>query len=99
MSNVDKVNYWCGLIDEQKASGLSSEHWCKERGVSKHSLSGWKTRLNRLSAQQNGWVSVSLPPPDRQPLVIRVGVASIEVTTGFDARLLASVVTALSSTC
>ena len=102
MRNSERPGYWRGVIAEQRASGLSIADWCSRHNVSYHSFRTWRSRLNRVPAQEpeGRWLSLNVQPaPARNPLVVRVGVASIEVDDGFDAQLLVSVVAALSSPC
>jgi hypothetical protein len=100
-SHEDRASYWAGLFSEQKLSGLSVPEFCLDRGVSIHSYRGWRGRLNKESSSNRPWVTLKAQPEAVKASVIavRVGVAVIDIASGFDPQLLREVVKALEPRC
>lgn len=46
-----KVQEWKELVRECRSSGMPVEHWCKERGVSKHTYYRWEREILDIAAQ------------------------------------------------
>jgi len=95
----DRSVYWSDLLAKQKVSGQSAVAWCRNEGVSYNSFAGWRTRLNREAKESGGWVSVKEARPVVGLLTLRVGAAEIDLSPGFDPRLLREIVAALSLQC
>jgi hypothetical protein len=97
----DRRAVWSGLIAEQKTSGISVAAWCKERNVSYNSFCNWRTRLNKQAAADGGWVSVAIGAsgPSAKPITLRIGAVTIDLSAGFDPKLLRDVVSALETQC
>jgi hypothetical protein len=97
----ERAALWSGLISEQRSSGISQEAWCRERSLSFNTFCNWRTRLNKQKADTGGWASVSLDlaATPRNSITVRVGAATIDLTSGFDPQLLRDVVSALEPRC
>jgi hypothetical protein len=87
---------WRAKVAAQKGSGLTIAAWCAEHGVSTHTFSCWRAKFADLPVGDSQWISLSTAPAAASTLYVRVGAATLEVTAGFDARLLSEVVGALS---
>lgn len=42
---LEKQEEWKKLIQEQQASGLSIEQWCRDKGLRPHMFFYWRSRL------------------------------------------------------
>jgi hypothetical protein len=96
---------WAARIAEYKASGLSVSAWCKAHGLKPHRLWYWLRALKTEEASSqpcSEWLPVRIGAHrdnSVSSLVIRVGHAAIEVSSGFDQALFLDVVKALTSLC
>jgi hypothetical protein len=94
----DRRSNWQANITAQKSSGLTIAAWCTERGISPHTFSYWRAKFSASDFGTTEWASIASDPDVTAggSLCVRVGAATVEVSAGFDARLLSDVVTALS---
>ena len=108
-TGMNKRDQWRQLISEWERSGQTRAEFAKARGLVASTFAWWKTTLRREArALAEGKTAAPLKlarvssealisTPKSRSLVVRVGAASIEVSDGFDAALLASVVAALGA--
>ena len=100
MSHVsDRTLYWSEILAKQRASGLSAVQWCRNEAISYNSFAGWRTRLNKKADESGGWVSVKDVSPAARSLTLRIGCVHLDLSAGFDPRLLREVVAALEPRC
>jgi transposase-like protein len=93
----DRRAHWQAQVAAQRASGLTIAAWCAEHNVSSHTLSYWRGKFNESPSRASDWVLVAPEPTvANNPLQVRVGAATVEVSSGFDANLLRDVVSALA---
>lgn len=93
----DRRAHWQAQVAAQKASGLSIAVWCTEHDISIHTFRYWSAKFHESPASNAEWVSVAAAPAaTNSSLQIRIGAATVDVCTGFDANLLRDVVTALA---
>lgn len=79
------------------AAGVSPGEWAREHGVDGRSLDSWRGRLSR-GVQRSGLVElVPSTSPISRRVVVRVGVAEVELDGDFDEATLVRVVRALRS--
>ena len=100
-SHPDLRAHWQRKLDDQQASGLSITAWCLQQDICPQTFYYWRKRLTRSTpeAVQPQWVALA-PAREADPLLtLRVGQVAIEVTAGFDPRLLADVLTVLEARC
>lgn len=70
-----QLQQWRKIIQEQTASGLTIDEFCKQNGLSRNSYFYWLrlVRVEAVNAQQNstGFVEMRLPAPhnDAEPCV------------------------------
>jgi transposase-like protein len=96
-STEDRRAHWQAQVSAQKASGLTIAAWCADHGISSHTLSYWRAKFQEPPASNAEWVSVAAATAaTNSSLQIRIGAATVDVCTGFDANLLRDVVTALA---
>jgi len=107
---MDKREQWRQLISEWERSGQTRKEFARARGLVQSTFAWWGTKLRR---EARGALPETTKPspfklarltsetvistPSTRSLVVRVGAASIEVSDGFDAALLASIVAALGA--
>jgi hypothetical protein len=110
-----RLGHWAQIMQDRAASGQSIRAYCKEKGIATNVYFYWQRKLREAAAQQmaaeqnaksqalvpSGWATVSSAEVAAQPdsLTLRVGGAEIEVRSGFDEALLASVIKTLSGVC
>ena len=96
---------WVTEVRAWRASGLSADAFCKDRGYSASRLYNWSSRLNRANRGQDGQPAVAMArvvrretaASERTPIVIQVGHARVEVTADSDPDALSVVLRALAS--
>jgi hypothetical protein len=97
---------WTQRVRAWKASGATAREFAQGRGYAGSTLLWWSSRLgSRVREVSSKAVPVSsvrmvravlvAPRSPPQPLLVRVGSASVEVRRGFDGPLLREVVEAL----
>ena len=104
MKNTELQIQWRERISTYRKSGLSAKVWCDEAGVSFSSLKYWITRLNKANPKpaETKWTQVNIvdtAPLVSSTIIIHVGVARIEVLSGFDKALLTEVLKVAKSIC
>jgi hypothetical protein len=97
---------WQQRVAEFRASGLSRAAWCASQGIKPHLLQYWAQQF-ALPTETNttipSWqpVMVSDGPTEKASgtMLVRIGVATIEVPWNFDSQLLTNVVRVLVAVC
>ncbi len=89
---------WAERIAEFQASGQRAPQWCAARELKLHQFRYWLKKLQRPVPAEPSvrWLPVGLSDPE-STLTVKVGVAAIEVKSGFDPQLLTTVVKTLSA--
>ncbi|NTZ20724.1 helix-turn-helix domain-containing protein [Paenibacillus sp. JMULE4] len=101
---VERRQLWESRIDAFRASGQKAAEWCAENQINRRQLYNWMRRLDSKRPTKNSpsWVRVKVDqqPQEASPSVlIKIGSATIEVKSGYDASLLADVVRTLQTIC
>ncbi|WP_027365909.1 IS66 family insertion sequence element accessory protein TnpA [Desulfotruncus alcoholivorax] len=109
MTNATKAEIrqqWEARIAEFRNSGLSGTAWCAANGIIPNQLWYW---LKKIRSQENPqttstkWLPVELnelgPSGQGNGLLIKIGLAAIEVQPGFNPALLQDVIRTLAATC
>lgn len=107
MTKTERQKEWENRIAQYRASGQSAKEWCAANNVKPERLWYWlrryKTKQDTPSMKPTQWLPVEVskqtPMDQSNPLLIRVGEASIEVKPGFDPALLSEIVRVLVKTC
>lgn len=103
MSREEVRNHWRKLVEEFRESGETAAAWCREQNLDVNQFRRWartfekETSTHALPAVK--WLSVQVENPVERTapaLVVHVGVASVEVHSGFSPSLLKQVVQALA---
>jgi hypothetical protein len=96
----DRRAHWQAQISVQKASGLSVAAWCTEHDISIHTFRYWSAKFHDSPCGDLNWLSVATEPAAaKTPLQVRVGLATVDVFSGFDPALLRDIVAALQPQC
>jgi len=94
---------WSERIQAYQASGQTMKAWCAEQNLTVHQLKYWLYKAQRKgpAASTTTFRPVTVLRPSTVPdsLHIQIGVARIEVRSGFEPELLRDVVVALSPLC
>lgn len=107
-----KLQEWKELVRECRSSGAPVEHWCNERGVSKHTYYRWEREVLDIAAQhitsiapkENATTFAELPAP-QQPYrngskcsaTLRIGAISVDIYEGTSADFLRTMLTVIQS--
>jgi hypothetical protein len=95
---------WAARVEEWRASGKTAPEFAQGQGFESSTLRYWASRLKHSppsltkAVPRVRMVRVRLTPPPvmAAPLVVGIGVARVEVRSGFDRALLRQVVEALA---
>lgn len=49
MRQIERVNHWRGIVEEQAASGLSVTEFCRQRSIPQPSFYYWRRRLGQVT--------------------------------------------------
>jgi transposase-like protein len=103
----DRLSEWRELLGDQRSSGMSVKEWCESEGISTNTYYYWRKRLSVASAASSapasplapGWLPVTLDeaPSCSSGLTLRVGRVFVDVSRGFDAGLLSSLLNVLEA--
>jgi hypothetical protein len=109
MDNKQLTQEWSSRIANFKSSGQTMSAWCAAHNLSIHQLKYWLKKMNipgrtKPSDDSTQWLPVTLTGSAKEAdksrsLVIRVGQASIEVSTNFNPNLLREIVRTLTASC
>lgn len=89
---------WQKRIAEFKESGKSVTVWCAENDVKANQLWYWLRKEKQGSKKEISWLPLGLSCEATRPsLLVRVGQATVEVSPGFDRKLLLEVVETLNA--
>lgn len=109
MDKQQKLQEWSARITDFKSSGLTMAAWCEANSQSIHKLKYWLRKLNEsstsTSSSSSSWLPLAIHHPSVEyslpstPLIVRVGLAGIEVKDGFNPHLLREIVRALEQPC
>lgn len=98
---------WEIRVSDYKASGMKMADWCSANRVTLEQLKYWIRKFKRLSSSVTPSAAIRFVPlttseitsVPASSLVVRVGLASIELQSGFNPQLLREAVEALSASC
>jgi len=103
LSNESLSALWQARLSERKSSGLSVKSWCSANEIPEHRFYYWQRKLSECSSASSelpavDWLTLGISERIANSfcISIRVGSATIDVKSGFDASLLSAVVSALS---
>jgi len=102
-----KVNImWQHRVDDYNASGQTVAIWCKENDIKPARLRSWirEFSTDRTATKKvANWVSVDATELkdviSEKSLIVKIGVASIEINSNFDKDLFSKVTEVLLSLC
>ena len=111
MTHARSRSLWQARVAEYDASGLTMRKWCERNGFRDGQLRYWLKKA-RDAGKGQSWACVELVDEDvsgsRDPsgsaacepgVTVRVGAATIEVRSGFDASSLSEVLRVVMATC
>lgn len=89
---------WRDRVAAWRHSGMTVEAFCHDKPFAASTLRWWSSRLRKAPpltfVEVRPRAALSAPAP--ATLVVEIGAARVQLTEGFDPKLLASVVAALS---
>jgi hypothetical protein len=101
------IQYWLHHVEAFRASGMTREAYCKRERLWVHKLDYWRRKFSHSGGPAptepvNQWVSLKInrEREEKDPHIdLWVGRARIEIRPGFDSRLLAEIIQAMSHQC
>lgn len=87
-------------VNDYRASGQTAAEWCSENNVSTNKLRYWLTKCNRednADTQQESFIELKQTSVKEVPVIIKIGVVSIELYSGFHAETLRQAIAAIRS--
>ncbi len=96
---------WRNRVDDFRASGLSGAAWCAAQGIKPHLLYYWTQQFSQteMADADLHWQTVVVSDrhtnSPESKVQIRIGRTIIEISPGFDAKLLGEVVRLLATVC
>jgi len=99
MTNETLSAQWRQRISDREKSGLSVRSYCATHEIPEHRYYYWYRRLFKpaTTSQEVDWLGLAVPDSAGSTLTVRIGAASIDIASGFDAPLLSAIVSALSA--
>ncbi|WP_127585568.1 IS66 family insertion sequence element accessory protein TnpA [Paenibacillus koleovorans] len=107
MVNVNRRQKWAARVEEYRASGLTLKRWCEAHGCTMDQMKYWLYKSPKHTLPPSTEASTAPPVTPfvplavmdeerRTSLILRIGLAEIELDAGFDPQLLREVVHALA---
>jgi hypothetical protein len=99
---------WQVRVSDFQSSGLKMTHWCSANQVNLEQMKYWTRKFKKVSAvapiaPSKPFIPLTALEPDSRTtnssLVVRIGLASIEIQPGFDSQLLHEAIEAISRSC
>jgi len=88
------------LVNDYRVSGQSAAAWCSENNLNINTLRSWLTKCNRedkADAQQESFIELKQTSLKEVPVILKIGAASIELYSGFQAETLREAIAAIRS--
>jgi len=101
MTNTERKKMWMDRIAAYKLSGQTVPAWCRENDVKAHQLRYWLRKEKQNSSNPKAedtcaWLPLNLTETETNSSVtVHLGQVSIEVSPGFEPKLLLDVVNTL----
>lgn len=107
MKNGTASEIWKSRVEEFLRTDKTQASWCKENNLAPKTFSYWyrrfKEQLFSIEKPKVNFMPIKveseLIPAPAVPIVIKIGATSIEIKSGFDAKLLSEVVKTLEAIC
>lgn len=96
--NLEREQYWRGVMERQLASGVSIAEFCRQESISPPSFYQWRKRLRSRdseASQQSAapkFQQLTLPGAAKAALELSIGDWTIAVSPGVDLETLSNVV-------
>lgn len=87
-------------VSDYRASGQTAEAWCAQNNLKVSTLRYWLNKCKReakADLQQETFVEFKPSSAKEIPIILKVGVISIELYPGFQAETLREIITAIRS--
>lgn len=87
-------------VEDYLASGQKAAEWCSENNINIYTLRYWLTKHNRKAKtdlEQETFIELKQTSPREVPVIIKIGVVSIELYSGFQAETLREAIAAIRS--
>ena len=103
MCSPELLELWRERVAAVKQSGMTAKQWCEQHGIRPNLFYYWKHQLSRVQndVPKTDWlpavVNEQVAERGQDSITLRVSGGVIEVSSGFNPKLLRAVVTALGS--
>lgn len=87
-------------VNDYRASGQTAAAWCSENNLNVSTLRYWLTKCNRetkADSKQETFIEFKQPSAKEVPVIVKIGVVSIELYPGFQAETLREAIAAIRS--
>lgn len=87
-------------VNDYRASGQTAAAWCSENNLRINTLRYWLTKFNREDKavpQQESFIELKQTSVKEVPVIVKIGVISIELYSGFQAETLREAIAAIRS--
>ncbi len=105
-ATIELRKEWEQRLSAFRASGQAPAAWCAAHNLNLHQMRYWLRKSASAaspSCEATRWLALEVenmePQKFQATLLIRVGKATIEISSGFDPNLLAAAVQSLSRSC
>jgi hypothetical protein len=87
-------------VNDYRASGQTAAAWCSENNLNINTLRYWLTKCNRetkVDLKQDTFIELKQTTMKEVPVIVKIGVVSIELYSGFHAETLREAIVAIRS--
>lgn len=87
-------------VNNYRASGQTAAAWCSENNLSTNRLRYWLTKCkceDKADSQQDSFIELKQTTVKEVPIIVKIGVVSIELYSGFHAETLREAIAAIHS--
>ena len=100
---------WRNILDEMRCSGEAQRSWCRERGISYHTMRSWYRKIYGRSEEKGGkpssnWAEVQQISPqgtrkEKNSIKIKISDFELEVSEEFTDEILERVFRIIQKIC
>jgi hypothetical protein len=104
-ASEETTAYWKQQVQTFQKSGLSRIAYCEQNQIKTFQFDYWRHKFSepKETRSRSGWIPVRIKENARQEtsggICLKVGKVEIEITRGFDQKLLAEVLRVIAPAC
>jgi transposase-like protein len=95
----NQAEIWEQRLKEYEQSGQTIAAWCKHNNIKRNQFFYWRRKLRPKKKQESQikWIAASHNPAQASGINVTLGQIKIEITPGFDPKLLKEIIEVLTS--